>query len=70
MEPGYDSSDDEDSNDKLDVRHPGRPMLPLIKRHDDDEDTFIVEDVLEDDELLEDFAEEADVIPEPRGRGV
>ena len=68
MEPGYDSSDDKDSNDKPD-EPPGRPRPSLIRRSDDDDDTIIVEDVLEDDELLEDFEEEADVIQEPRGRG-
>ena len=69
MEPGYDSSDNEDSDGELDDS-PVRPIPPLIRRTDDDEDTIIVEDVLEDDELLEDFEEEAEVIQEPRGRVV
>ena len=62
-------SSDEDSDDEPDDP-PGRPRPPLIRRSDNNEDTIIAEDVLEDDELLEYFEEEADVIPEPRGRGV
>ena len=69
MEPGYDSSDNKDINDEPDDPL-GRPRLPLIRRSDDDEDNIIVEDILEDDELLKDSKEEADVIPEPRGRGM
>ena len=41
-----------------------------MKQGDDDNDTVIVEDVLEDDELLEDDEEEADITPEPPGRGM
>ena len=46
----YDSSDDKDSDDESDDP-PVRPMPPLIKHSDDDTDTVIVEDVLEDYEL-------------------
>ena len=67
MELGHDSSDNKDSDDKPDDA-PGRPRPPLIRRSDDNDDTILVEDVLENDKSLEDFVEEADVIQEPPGR--
>ena len=69
IEPGYDSSDDKDSDDEPD-EPPVRPLPPLMKSSGDDEDTVIIEDVLEDDKLLEYFEEEADISAEPQGRGM
>ena len=69
MEVVYNSSDNKDSDDELDDA-PGRPRPPLIRRTDDNEDTILVEDVLENDEALEDIMEEHDIIQEPQGRGM
>jgi len=71
LEVGYDSSDDEDSDDKPDDEPDDEPMgprPPLIRRSDDDEDTILVKDVLEEDEALEDIIEEPEVIRERLGR--
>ena len=64
----YDSSDNEDSDDEIEDA-PGRPRPPLNRRSDDNDYTILVEDVLENDESLEDFEEEADVIQEPPRKG-
>ena len=79
MEVGYDSSDDKDSDYEPDDDEDsdddpdeplGRPRPPLIRRSDDGDDSILVKDVLEDDEALEEFEEEADVTQEPLGRGM
>ena len=53
-----------DSDDKS-YDPPVTGMQPLMKHSDDANNTVIVDDVLEDDELLEDDKDKADVTPEP-----